>query len=81
MDWKTKALVELRKNALVEAVPGQEDEYLVTVDRGGGEILRTLVRLNEETERYHYMNYHEHALATVGELIDSMSEHLELECI
>jgi len=78
MNWKTAALEELRKNAKVEEVPGQENIYLVSVQSGEG-LIRTLVRLDEVNERYHYMNAQEHALDSVSELIESMQEHLEAE--
>jgi len=78
MNWKTAALEELRKNAKVEEVPGQENIYLVSVQSGEG-LISTLVRLDEVNERYHYMNAQEHALDSVSELIESMQEHLEAE--
>lgn len=78
MNWKTKALEELSQNAKVEGVPGQENIYLVTVLSNEGPI-KTLVRLDEANERYHYMNAQEHALDSVSELIESMQEHLEVE--
>lgn len=79
MNWKKEALEELKKNAFVEEVPGQESVYLVTVKESEGSVLRTLVRLDENQQRYHYMNAHEHALDSVSALIKSMSEHLESE--
>lgn len=78
MNWKTQALEELSQNAKVEEVPGQEDVYLVTIQSAKGPI-KTLVRLDETSKRYHYMNGADHVLDSVSELIGSMKEHLEVE--
>lgn len=77
MNWKAATLEELRQNATVEEVPGQESQYLVTVATRENKVLRTLVRLDSVSETIHYMNGHPHTLNTIAELISSMSKHLK----
>lgn len=77
MDWKEKTLETLRAQAHVVPLSGSDTQFVVSVDTEDG-TLRTIVRLDVKNQTIHYENGIPHILKTPSELVDSMSEHLEI---